>query len=230
MRSSFFLGAFFLPLLAASQPKPSPEAETLFNSMMSQINTKHVKFIKRTAVETDQLRMSDDELKSKTTNYAVLGNISGADIEAICFLVLMQAAKSAQEDLKAIMDKVKAINEQKAKLRDALQRAKSAQGKAGLHLDSLKFLSARTAAFMAYTNVEAVKFQKSRITIKPNQTDLDNQIDQIKNDIDSMSEMGEMESLRLQMAMDRMSKMMSTLSNLLKKISDTAQSITQNLK
>ena len=48
--------------------------------------------------------------------------------------------------------------------------------------------------------------------------------------IDSMSEMGEMESLRLQMVMDRMSKMMSTMSNILKKMSDTAQSITQNLK
>ena len=54
--------------------------------------------------------------------------------------------------------------------------------------------------------------------------------DTIKNDIDSMSEMGETESLRLQMAMDRMSKLMSTLSNLLKKISDTANTITQNLK
>jgi hypothetical protein len=30
--------------------------------------------------------------------------------------------------------------------------------------------------------------------------------------------------------MDRVSKMMSTLSNILKKISDTAQTITQNLK
>jgi len=52
----------------------------------------------------------------------------------------------------------------------------------------------------------------------------------IKKDLDSMSEMGEMESLRLQMAMDRMSKMMETLSNVLKKISDTANNITQNLK
>ncbi len=59
---------------------------------------------------------------------------------------------------------------------------------------------------------------------------LDAQIDAIKNDIDSMSEMGEMESLRLQMAMDRMSKMSSTLSNVLKKISDTQNTITQNLK
>jgi len=38
------------------------------------------------------------------------------------------------------------------------------------------------------------------------------------------------EQLRLQIAMDRMSKMMSTLSNILKKASDTAQAITQNLK
>ena len=48
--------------------------------------------------------------------------------------------------------------------------------------------------------------------------------------IDAMSEMGEMESLRLQMAMDRLSKVMSTLSNILKKTSDTANTITQNLK
>lgn len=52
----------------------------------------------------------------------------------------------------------------------------------------------------------------------------------IKDDPDSLSEMGELDSLRLQMAMDRLSKMMSTLSNLLKKISDTASSITQNTK
>ena len=45
-----------------------------------------------------------------------------------------------------------------------------------------------------------------------------------------MSEMGEMESLRLQMAMNRLSDPMSTLSNLLKKSSDTASGIVQNLK
>jgi hypothetical protein len=38
------------------------------------------------------------------------------------------------------------------------------------------------------------------------------------------------ESLRLQMAMDRMSKMMTVLSNMLKKMSDTANTITQNFK
>lgn len=57
---------------------------------------------------------------------------------------------------------------------------------------------------------------------------------EIENDpngkVDSMSELGEMESLRLQMAMDRSSKSMQTLSNILKKISDTDESIVQKLK
>jgi hypothetical protein len=52
----------------------------------------------------------------------------------------------------------------------------------------------------------------------------------IQKGLDSMSEIGETESLRLQMAMDRMSKMMSALSNLMKKISDTSSAIVQNLK
>jgi len=47
---------------------------------------------------------------------------------------------------------------------------------------------------------------------------------------DDLSDIGEMESLRLQMMMDRLSKMMSTLSNLLKKMQDTQDAITQNLK
>jgi septation ring formation regulator EzrA len=60
--------------------------------------------------------------------------------------------------------------------------------------------------------------------------DVDSYADAIKNDLDSMSEMGETESLRLQMAMDRMSKMMTTLSNIMKKIEGTADNIAKNLK
>ena len=65
---------------------------------------------------------------------------------------------------------------------------------------------------------------------QPTKAELDAAIDKVKSDLDSMSEMGEMESLRLQMAMDRMSKMMSTLSNMLKKASETQQAIIQNIK
>ena len=56
------------------------------------------------------------------------------------------------------------------------------------------------------------------------------EIDQLAKTKDSMSEMGEKESMRLQMAMDRMNKMMATLSNIMKKMSSTQQSIVQNMK
>jgi hypothetical protein len=77
---------------------------------------------------------------------------------------------------------------------------------------------------------EAVRADYAPGAGQPSRAELDASIDQLKSDLDSMSEMGEMESLRLQMAMDRMSKMMSTLSNLLKKISDTQNAIVQNIK
>ena len=47
---------------------------------------------------------------------------------------------------------------------------------------------------------------------------------------DSMADMSEMDQLQLQMAMDRLSKAMSALSNLLRKISDAQGSITNNIK
>jgi hypothetical protein len=52
----------------------------------------------------------------------------------------------------------------------------------------------------------------------------------LKGNLDSLGDLGETLSLRLQMAMDRLTKMTSTLSNLLKKSSDIAGTLTQNLK
>lgn len=52
----------------------------------------------------------------------------------------------------------------------------------------------------------------------------------VSSRLDSMSEMGETESLRLQMAMDRLSKLMNTLSNLLHRVEATNAAITQNMK
>ncbi len=59
---------------------------------------------------------------------------------------------------------------------------------------------------------------------------LDEAARQAKDSVDSMSELGEMESLRLQMAMDRQSKMMSTVSNIMKKNSGASDEIIDNLK
>jgi hypothetical protein len=52
----------------------------------------------------------------------------------------------------------------------------------------------------------------------------------VKGKLDSMNEISEMTSLKLQMMMDRRSKFISTLSNIMKKISSTQDTLVQNLK
>ena len=55
-------------------------------------------------------------------------------------------------------------------------------------------------------------------------------LQQQASQLDSTSDMSQEQQLKMQMAMDRYSKMMTTLSNILKKMSDTQSSITQNMK
>ncbi|MFL6228169.1 MAG: hypothetical protein ACJ741_05265 [Pyrinomonadaceae bacterium] len=57
-------------------------------------------------------------------DFAVLGGLTDGDIEALVFLVLTQAAKSAQEDLKAIMDGVKDIDKEKDAIRQTREELK----------------------------------------------------------------------------------------------------------
>jgi hypothetical protein len=64
-----------------------------------------------------------------TTNWAILGSMPEGDIEAIAFLVLMQASKSAQEDVRGVMAGVKAINDKKKKQRESVQALKGQKGK-----------------------------------------------------------------------------------------------------
>lgn len=93
-----------------------------------------------------------------------------ADVDAMVIMVLMDAAKSAQDDLKNLMDGVKLANSRKSSARAGVS--------------------------------------------KP----------------DALTDMSSEEQMKMQMYMDRRAKVESTLSNLLKKSSETASQITQNLK
>ena len=92
-------------------------------------------------------------------------------------------------------------------------------------------------------DIEALAFLAMMQAAKDAQSDLKNIMDEVKktnqqkqgqraaqNQKQAVSEMGEEESLRLQMAMDRLSKMMATLSNIEKKLAQTQDSIIQNMK
>ncbi|MEO8416011.1 MAG: hypothetical protein ABI472_20285 [Ginsengibacter sp.] len=237
----FFCMLAFLPALA--QEKPSDDAEAFFKKAMSEINPRHVSWIKATAKKVNEKNMSESETRNMASQYAVLGNMNNSDMEALAFLVMMQASKDAQEDLEAIMADVKSINEQKKQVRDLQQdfeQHKKNVSKPGL--DSIKLILKKQPVVHSVNTgivVQPVKMvptnavrEKQLTTVSPTVTkeEIGKAEQDIKDKLDTLSEMGETESLRLQMAMDRQSKMMTTLSNLLKKVSDSESSIIRNLK
>jgi hypothetical protein len=168
--------------LAQRVAGPTPEMQALETKLLTRIGPETRAWINSEAARQSSAGAVTETSATRAVRLnPYLTNLPEGDIEAIAFIVLMEAAKSAREDLKSIMAGVKAINNTKASYRESMQSSKT------------------TAA-------------------------------SYRQKLDSLDNLSEMESLRLQMAMDRQSKMMSTLSNLLKKISDTAQSITQNLK
>ena len=125
------------------------------------------------------------------------------DIGATAFLVFIQAARSAQEDLRAVMAQVRAITAAKKGFRD-----------------NARPVLAEELDYEAIFHLVATLYAKQ----------LQTEIAELLETSDAVGELSEMEQLRLQMAMDRLAKMMSTLSNILKKMADTASQITQNLK
>jgi hypothetical protein len=131
------------------------------------------------------------------SGYLGLGAREGADLDALVYLVLMEAAKEADSDLKSLMASVRAIEKAKA----ALKEGPEAVGR-------------------------AVATEKSDLR----KSDADAILAAAKNGLDSLSEMGETQALRLQMAMDRLSKMMATLSNIEKSMQDTAKSLVDQMK
>lgn len=212
---------FLLPVLSRAQQQPSPEAEQFFSMAMSQINSKHVGWIKRTAADTNYNNLNQQVLSRKAKAYAGIYSITGeADIQALVFLVLMQATKSANEDIRAIMEKVKSDNEKKKKLREAQETLSKNQAISLGQYDSINL------ALIKPVIKQQVAVNQSNIS----RQDIKSLAEKVSRDLDSMNEMSEMNSLRLQIAMDRLSKMQSSLSNILKKIDSTQNQIVQNLK
>ena len=168
------------------------------------------------------------------------------DIEAMAFVVMMQATRDMEQDLKMIMAEVKAITAAKQKLRDLIAKVNrdvganvgQAPSRPSQPLDFSTGMGSEGAYHQAQIPV-ADPESKNGVRFVP--TDLYNghlehvaQLrsvqDDLKGQLDSMNEMSEMTSLRLQMMMDRRSKFISTLSNIMKKISATSESLVQNLK
>ncbi len=168
---------------------------------------------------------------------------AGADTAELAIGVLMEATRDADQDLRDIMAEVRAGTKAKARLRHIIARVQhDVAENAGASNAQLTFDRNGLGGEESYHHAALpVPDAGSAEGVRTVATDLHpgpvmtwDQLlairDNLQGQLDSMNEMSEMTSMRLQMAMDRRSKFVEALSNIMKKIDSTQETIVQNLK
>lgn len=195
MKTYFFstLLLFSCSVLAQNKLTVTAQEQAFYDKAMPAIKKEYKNLVFQTAAQLKGKNINSDSLINAMKGNRMLTGLNGNDIEALAFLVLMEASKSSQEDMKSIMAETKQINSQKESYR------KVNQNTASLRKDS----SHPTISSKIYT---------------------------LKTKKDSLNDMDQMTQLRLQMTIDRRNKIMTLLSNIMKKISSTEDQIISNLK
>ena len=114
-----------LGILAQNQPSVTAQEQAFYNKAMPVIKKEYKDLVLHTAGQLKGRNINADSLASAMKGNNALHNLSGNDIEALTFLVLMEASKSSQEDMKSIMAETKQINNQKESYRKVNQNTAS---------------------------------------------------------------------------------------------------------
>jgi hypothetical protein len=161
---------------------------------------------------------------------------SNMAVEAMVLAVLMEAAQDADKDLQTQMQQMQALTKAKGQIRTVLnEMSQPMSALAGSDRSAVcdsqfcRSLPAKLAAINASTaNLPHPSYLPvpSKVTAE----DVANSQAALQNDLDSDNEISEMAQMRIQMLMDRRSKLLETASNIEKSMSDTDAAIVSNLK
>jgi putative addiction module CopG family antidote len=171
-------------------------------------------------------------------------DVSGGDIEQLVSQMMQLLARDAEEDLRQMLEHLKALNAAKKALRDLIRRVKRDRltNELRREYEERLDLSQGLGSERAYRRVRLpvadpdapgglrwapADLAGGRLT---RVEQLDCIVAELEGKLDSLSELSELDMLRLQMMMDRRSKFLEMLSNMMKKIGETQAAIVQNLK
>ena len=176
--------------------------------------------------------------------------LSPNENDVLVALIYYETAQAAEEDIKELAEEIDKMNEAKKKLRRQIQQvtqqiteSQSKQDETRKSQTEKKPIEPQRTVSRTQSRPQIRKTSHlgiifPRTPVVPDLPDtegvtiggLKSLLDDLKGKLDGMNEMSEMTSLRLQMTMDRRSKFISTLSQMMKKISTTQDILVQNIK
>lgn len=207
------IGTVILALSSSVASAAPPALESRRVKMSAQLNAAQKEKVQASAKEVLGAPPSSDFMAVAKRANASKGFPPGMDIEALAFLVLMEATKDQEDDLRRIMAETQAENRKKAAIRAAIA-ARKAAGRSCADLGCVSSI-APTSEF-GKPDIDALV---SQLKAKA-----DGQRD------DALSDMSQEDQLKLQMLMNQKSKLEEMISNMVKKLNDVQSKISDNLK
>ena len=182
---------------------------------------------------------------------ASFARLSQMDIAEAAFIVMIMATKDMDDDIHMIMVEIKAMNAAKQKLRELTKELNGwisqemSKHPGSEDIGNERVAGSKTTAYplrritleTKTSPVLHLEYFKTPVIppLPPRNPGLTVSVlklllDDLKGKFDGMNEMSEMTSLRLQMTMERRSKIIQALSNIIKKIGTTQETLVQNIK
>jgi hypothetical protein len=174
------------------------------------------------------------------------GNLSTVDMDVLVGLTMFEIWQSEEKTLRALLDEMHRMNESKERQRERLESIDrkvmetestlSGSSHRGPHVRRLKPNPRLDTMTNESRNDYSEPQKPSSIskTVPPPPPPISDisidELEEIKGKLNSLNEQSEILSMKLQMTMDRRSKYISTLSNIMKKIATTQDTIIQNIK
>lgn len=172
--------------------------------------------------------MTEGAIADAARKEAAKMDFVSSDIDSLVALVMMEAAKDAEEDLRALLAEMKKVNAEREKLRDAIsdlaakvKTPKKAPAPAYLK----KITTAKTANLqIAYPVLPDVSATVCEVKVEAIC------LDEYRQKADALEELGEELSLKVQTYTDRRAKLLQAISSMLKKVTATSDTTIAKLK
>ena len=264
---AFILFSFISTTSLTSGEKITAKMDSLFNQIKAKISPGALMMLKTASKnfgkEINFSSRTQDDLalaKNKCRSFSFPG--PGIDVSEAAFLVMMQATKDMDDDIRMIMAEIKAMTKAKQKLRDLIKdlnkwlseelgstddseienEAVGASKNKQLKMKQIKVfrpvpkkyppilkLKMKTKNYgLEYFIAPKIK-TPGQLKNKPKPY-LKEILGKYESDLESLRRLLEELSLKLQVMMDRRSKIIQTISIILKKISSSEDTIINNIK
>jgi hypothetical protein len=162
--------------------------------------------------------------------------VKAGDINALVAIVMMQTLTESEKDLQNMMSQMQTITDAKQKLRDLLSQTQAeiksnetTDAKDTCQTSLCKSLPSAVGEISSAT-ANLQKPVRILVPAKPTFADLRTLPAQFQTSLDSLNDISQAQQMKIQMLMDQRAKMIETLSNIMKSISDTQSTIIQNIK